>query len=257
MIVQRLLGVWIALAIVAGGTAVAVEALDLAADEANVDATPSTTATTADPSLRPDQVRVTGTITALHVEGARLEPLALPLTIDAPERGSGNGAEVRGILVDGKPATVVWDAGRPLQLKSGAALVLDPVTIDLAPTGLVLSLGGAVHGFAPGTYRIDTPVALGQSGLARPRDTVTFDADERSTMEVKGSPAILLPRVIALILRGPGRVTLTGDLRAITADGNRAVHAIELPSGPFEIELTPGPAGYTVEALLEGATTLA
>ena len=77
--------------------------------------------------LLPTQVTVTGTVTALHIEGAVLPPLALPLTITTPERGEGSGATIKAITVDGKPSGIEWDAGLPLKLNGdGGTLVLAP-----------------------------------------------------------------------------------------------------------------------------------
>jgi hypothetical protein len=245
---------WIALLVVAAGTATVVRTFDLTSDSSVTSPVPTTTTTTTvDAGLKPDQVRVSGSVTALHVDGAVPDPLALPLTITAPQRGMGNGAEITGVMVVGKPAEIVWDAGRPLVLTSGGALLVDPVAADLTPAGVVLNLGGAVHGFTPGTYRIDAPVAVGQSGLARPKDRVDFDAVKSSALAVHGIGTITLAPPAVVVLHGPGHVSLTGALQATTATGSHPVTKIDLPAGPFEITLTPVPGGYTITALLQGA----
>jgi hypothetical protein len=242
---------WIALLVVAAATATIVRTFDLTSDDSVTVSGPTST-TTADTSLKPDQVRVSGTITGIHVDGAVVDPLPLPLTITAPQRGMGNGAEIAGVTVLGKPAQIAWDAGRPLVLTSGGPLLLDPVGVDLTPAGVVLNLGGAVHGFTPGTYRIDAPVAVGQSGLARPKDRVDFDASATSTMAVHGVGTITIGPPTAVVLRGPGHVTLAGALQVTTAAGTHSLAKLELMAGPFEITLTPGAAGYTIAALLQG-----
>jgi hypothetical protein len=246
VIIRRLVGVWIALALVAGATAAVVDALDLAAGGPTVEGG-SSTSTTADHSLRPDQVRVTGALSAVHIEGCVVDPLSLPVTIEAAARGASNGAEIAHVTVGDKPATIVWDAGRPLQLSGAGPLLLDPVTVELGPGGIVLGVGGTVVAFTPGEHRIDTPVAVGQSGLARPKDTVTFAATDGSTMALRGASTITLA--------GPGLVALAGQLTVITVSGSRQVSKVDLPAGSFELKLIVGPAGYAVDALLQGPTT--
>ena len=64
------------------------------------------------------QVQISGTVTAIHLEGAVLAPRTVPapLTINS-DRGFGNGGEITG--VDGRrrrPSSIVWDGGRPFEL---------------------------------------------------------------------------------------------------------------------------------------------
>lgn len=247
---------WIALALVAAVTAAVVDAFDLAEGGSTV-AGGSTTSTTSDQSLRPDQVRVSGVLSAIHVEGCTVDPLPLPVTIEAPERGASNGASIAGVNVGGKPATIEWDAGRPLQLSGAGPLELDPLTVELGPGGIGLRVGGTVVGFTPGEQRIDTPVAVGQSGLARPKDSVTFEATARSTMSLRGASTITVAPPKGLSCTGPGLVALAGELTVVTATGSSRATKIDLPKGAFELELVAGPAGYAVDAVLQGPTTTA
>lgn len=200
------------------------------------------------------QVRVTGTLTALHVEGAVVDPreIPTPFTI-VSERGFGNGGELTGVQVDGMEASVVWDGGRPFVLSSGGAMVLDPVTVDLAPEGVRLALGGAVHDLTPGLYQLDTPVAVGTSGVASSRDSVAFTAGEGAVFAANGDAALFLDQSSPRHLLGPGLVHFEGTLEVADADGTRPVATLDAAIGAFDITLTPDPGGgWTVTAVLEG-----
>jgi hypothetical protein len=252
VIIRRLLAMWIALAFVAGVTGAVVDVFDLADADSTV-AGRSTTSTTADESLRPDQIRVSGTLTAVHIEGCATKPLPLPVTIEAPVRGASNGADIKGIEVGGKPATIVWDAGRPLQLSGAGPLLLDPVTVELGPGGVVLAVGGTVVGFTEGEHRIDTPVAVGQSGLARPKDSVVFTATGQSTMALRGTSRVTVTTRVACT--GPGLVGLAGQLTVVTASGSREVAKVDMPKGAFELTIAPAQGGWRVDGLLQGKAT--
>jgi len=203
------------------------------------------------------QVRVTGTITAMHLEGAVLNPrdLATPFIV-VSDRGFSNGGEITGVRVDGTAVSIVWDGGRPFVLSSGGAMRLDPVTADLPPEGLRLALGGTTHGFTPGTYQLDTPVAVGASGVAGARDTVTFEADDRSRFEATGDAALFLDASRPRHLLGPGTVHLEGTLQLIDGSGTRTATVVDAAAGAFDITLTPVPTGgWTITATLQGETT--
>lgn len=217
----------------------------------------STSTTIGDAVPPPGQVTLTGTLTALHVEGAVLDPrsIATPLTV-VSERGFGNGGDIAGVRVEGADATIVWDGGRPFELRSGGALVVDPVTIDLTSDGLRVALSSAVHSFTPGTYHLDTPVAAGPSGVATARDSVTFEATDRSTFEPRGDAALLLSPTAPAHLLGPGTVHLEGDLEATDAAGVRRVSVLDMASGAFDLVLTPAEGGgWSIVATLQGETT--
>jgi hypothetical protein len=215
-----------------------------------------TTTTRVDTVPADGQTTVRGTVTAVHLEGAVLEPrpVPTPLTV-VSDRGFGNGGEITGASVDGADKTIVWDGGRPFVLSAGGALVLDPVTVDLAPEGLRLGLSGAAHAFQQGTYQLDTPVAVGATGVAEARDAVTFEASTTTLFEPRGDAALHLPATAARRLLGPGTVVLEGALEATDATGTRTVARIEMPMGAFDLTLTPSPGGWTVVATLEGETT--
>jgi hypothetical protein len=214
--------------------------------------TPATTGATA--PAAPKQVPVSGTVSALHVEGAVLQPLALPLEITTPERGEGSGATVKAITVDGKASGIEWDAGTPLELGGdGGMLELAPLGVDADAEHLYISFGTGAHGFAPGEYHIDTPVAVGTGGLATPVKSVTFEATATSTIAFRGNASTTLdPRDLSI--QGPGKVVLAGDLTVHNPDGSTTKAAmVTLEAGPFQLAITPVEGGYLLQqATLQG-----
>jgi hypothetical protein len=204
-------------------------------------------------ALAAKQVTVTGTVTAVHVEGAVIAPLGLPLTITTPERGEGSGATVKGITVDGKPSGIEWDAGTPLELGGDGTLQLAPLEVDADADHLYINFSTGAHGFSPGEYHIDTPVAVGTGGLATPVRSVTFEATTSSTITFRGNASTTLdPRELSI--QGPGRVVLAGDLTVVQPDGSSLKAAmVTLASGPFTLAIAPAPGGYTLQqATLQG-----
>lgn len=257
---------WAILALVVGVTIVVADALDVGdADDQVVGssdvtlpddgevAPSSTEAPTVVPG--PGQTEVRGTVTAVHLDGALPEPrqVPTPLTI-VSDRGFGNGAELTDVVVGGDASTIVWDGGRPFVLSSGGALVVDPSTVDLVPDGLRLVLGGGVHRLTPGSYQLDTPVAVGRAGIASPRDAVAFDATEASLLAARGDAALTLSGEAARRFTGPGLVHLEGALELRDAGGTRAAPAFDLAQGAFELTFTPdGGGGWTVSGLIDGS----
>lgn len=221
-------------------------------------ATSTTTSTSGGDALA-DAVEVTGAISRMHLELAIPEPrtLAAPFTITA-ERGFGNGGTITAVRVEGTPATIEWDAGRPFVISSGRALLLDPVSMDLTPIGIRLNLADGVHGFAAGTYHLDTPVAVGSSGVASPRESVVFDADDDSRFELRGNAALFLQGSSVRRLRGPGTVHLEGTFELRDQTGTRSVTKVDVEDAPFELTLTPADGGgWRLEARLGGEITAA
>lgn len=252
---------WAVLAFTVGVTVVASDRLDLGsrANDQVVSGPDggvvSTTTLPGDPTVvpGPGQVRVQGTLTALHIEGAVLAPreVPTPLTI-VSDRGFGNGGELTGIVVDGKASTIVWDGGRPFVLSSGGAITLDPGVADLVPEGLRLLLGGSAHALAPGTYRLDTPVAVGSSGIATPRDSVVFDASSQSLFEARGDASIVFGPDAPRRLLGPGRVQLEGTLELTNAAGTRTATTLTVELAAFDLTLTPdGAGGWRIAGLVD------
>ncbi len=220
----------------------------------------TTTDTSASSVMPTGAARVTGTITAMHLVGAVPDPreVRAPFTIVA-DRGFGNGATINGVTVEGTPATIEWDAGRPFVISSGGALVLDPVAMDLIPEGVRLVLADGVHGFTTGTYRLDTPVAVGTSGVAGARESVVFDASGSSRFEPRGDAALVLDGTEPRRLIGPGTVHLEGSLQIAAADGGpRAAGRLDVAEGAYELTITAVPGGgWAIDALLAGRITAA
>ena len=225
------------------------------------DATVPTSATTSTTSgeVPAGAAQVVGSVTAMHLELAVPEPRTVtgPFTITA-DRGFGNGGTLTGVRVEGTPATIEWDAGTPFVISSGGALVVDPVRVDLTPEGIRLNLADGVHGFAPGTYNLDTPVAVGSSGVASPRESVVFDANGETRFELRGDAALFLQASQERKLRGPGVVHLEGVFEVRDGSGTRTAARLDVGEAPFEITLTPsGDGGWRLDARLAGEITAA
>ena len=218
--------------------------------------TTTTTGPTGSVVPAPGQTQVTGVVTVVGIDDAVLDPrnVPTPLTV-VSDRGFGNGGELTGVTVDGQPASVVWDGGRPFVLVSGGGLELDPVRVDLTPEGLRLTLGGGAHAVQPGSYELDAPVAVGTAGVASARDGVAFTADGSSLFEAKGDAGLVLTGDAPRRFLGPGTVRLEGTLEITDADGTRTVSTIEATSAAFELTLTPvAGGGWSVTATLQGET---
>lgn len=254
------LALWAVLVLVIGATVVASDRLDLGgggADQVIGGPDGVVTSTTA-PTIvvpGPGQVRVSGTLSTLRLDGALLQPrlLATPLTITA-NRGFGNGAELTGISVDGKPSTIVWDGGRPFALFGGAGIIPDPLIVELGSDGLRVTLGRSAHRLEPGTYRLDTPVGVGTSGIATPRDSVIFDATDESMLAARGDAAVMLSPSSPHRFLGPGRVDLRGFLDLTDADGTRQAPSYEVDVAAYDLTIEPdGSGGWTIEGLVDSS----
>ncbi|MGH9136761.1 MAG: hypothetical protein ACRD0G_06895 [Acidimicrobiales bacterium] len=240
----------------AGLAVVAVDAFDLDDDEPTV-ALPTTSAPVVVRTV-PDenQAFVTGTAVSVVVEAApSFDSLPTPLVVTTAERGFGSGATIDNALLDGEQVSIVWDAGRPLNLNGEAgALLLGPVNVTAAPGQLTVGFpDGDVLGFAPGVYSINNPVAVGTGGLGEPRDTITFEATPDTTIAFRGGATTGLSPT-GYELTGPGRVVLDGAFEVETSASTTSATHVELTTGPFELALLPTDAGdgWTVDATLQG-----
>jgi hypothetical protein len=209
----------------------------------------ATSDTTGDLPAGPGLVKVTGTVTELHLEGAVLDPRTVPtpLTLTS-ERGFGNGAELTGVDVAGQPSVIVWDGGRPFVLASGPGVQLDPVVVDLGADGVRLALGDGAHAIQPGTYQLNTPVAVGgASTTPAERDTVAFTAGPGALLEAKGDTALVFPHTGGPVhLTGPGAVHLAGTLTVTRGTTRAKATSLDLSDGPFDLVLTPVSGGWAV-----------
>ncbi|MFP5254770.1 MAG: hypothetical protein ACLGI8_02855 [Acidimicrobiia bacterium] len=265
MRLRLFVGMWALLVLVVGATVVVADVLDLGEGDDPVGGGSNITRPEgADGSggapgdggepmevLRPGQHRLTGAVTAVHLEGAVLEPRALPVPLTVvSDRGFGNGGELTGVTVDGQPSTIVWDGGRPFVLSGGRALVPEPAVVDLVPDGLRVALGGGAHALEPGRYQLDTPVAVGQAGIATPRDAVAFDAGAEARFEARGDAAVVLGTPVRLL--GPGLVRLAGTLEVTGAEGPVTGSTFEVARAAFDLTFTPdGTGGWRIEGLVD------
>jgi hypothetical protein len=213
-----------------------------------------TTTTAGQPAIVPadDQAFVSGRADHVTVDDAVVDPIPTPLTVTTPERGLGAGARIEGALVGGQPATIQWDAGTPFVLRgAGGGLATDPVHVEIGPSGAVVRLDGAVHGFVPGRYELDSPVAVGRSGLATPQDTVTFDATEQTTIEFTGNATVPLPGE-RWVLKGPGRLDAQGDFSVRTASGRGERSHVRFGEGAFELTVSRVDGSLQLQATVQG-----
>jgi hypothetical protein len=196
---------------------------------------------------------VEGTVTAVHLEGAVLDPATVPTPLTlVSDRGFGNGAEITGVTVEGRESTIVWDGGRPFVLSSGPGLVLGAAAVDLTEEGLRVVLGGGTHGLEPGTYRLNTPVAVGDRGVATPRDAVTFVAGDDARLDATGDTALLLGATDGQSFVGPGSVHLEGELVIEQAEGTQPATSLDLTDNPFDLEFSAFEGGrWTVSGRVE------
>lgn len=224
---QWLVG-WMAAVVLAGGVAYVVTAEDSPlrpfGDPVVVETTINEVVV-----LPVDQAEVAGSVTRLVATDAVGPAIALPLTV-----GTGR-ATIDGAIVDGRRTAIVWDGGRPLHLDGTGSLDLGPARVEIAGGTTTWPLDDGVRLLTPGEYRIDTPVAVGDEGLAEPRDGVAFTADDDTTVETTGV-TVSLPTV-AVHLEGPGSLTLEGDLVVRTREGERRATRLVLPDGPFVVDL--------------------
>jgi hypothetical protein len=259
---------WVIIAAVVGVTVLLYDQLDKGGAGSDqvvsgpVDEAPDSTApdtgggTTLVPG--PGQVRVTGKVTAVQLTDAVLQPreVPTPLTV-VSERGFGNGGELTNVEVAGQTASVEWDGGRPFVLSAGGGLVIDPVRVDLAPDGLHLVLGGGNHAFVAGPYQLDTPVAVGTSGVATPHDTLSFVASEASLLEARGDASLVFPADAPHHFVGPGTVMLEGELQVTGPDGPTTLPSVTSGVAAFDLTLTPdGQGGWLVDGLIDQAGAL-
>ena len=191
------------------------------------------------------QTKVTGTAARLEVVDAVGPPLDVPLTFTTGR------SVVDGALVHGERVTIEWDGGRPFRL-SGGALDLGPSRVAIAADGTATwTVDDGPRLLLPGTYRIDSPVAVGTAGLARPVDGVTFTADDETVIDLTGTgPVVVPPR--PLTLTGPGSIVAEGAFELTDRDGTRQASQFEFGPGPFEVALSPGGGTLSVRGTLQG-----
>jgi hypothetical protein len=194
--------------------------------------------------LPPGQAEVRGSLTGLVADDANGPPLHIPLDL---EHG---GATIEGAIVDGRRTTIVWDGGRPFRLRGEGSIDLGPTHVELGVGALFWAIDG-IRVLSPGTYRIDTPVAVGSGGLARPADAVSFTADGDTTIDTTGN-ATVVRGIAPLHLEGPGSVKLEGTFTVTTRDGSTTRHHLQFGPGSFLLDLR---ADKTFTATFNGHLT--
>lgn len=215
-----------------------------------------TTPTTEETKLVPGQGQafVTGVVRRFIADDAQTDhPLATPFTISALERGSGN-ATIENALVDGKRSTISWATGTPLPISGAGGLELGAVHVEVDGVGATWHLDGPARSFVPGSYRANAPVAVGSLGLAAPRDSVGFDADERTVLTTRGG-VVVHEAPAPLKLEGPGALKITGQLQVQLPASKRAAGSVNFSTGPFTATLTPVGNGMRLDSVLQGPVT--
>ena len=210
-------------------------------------------ATTSRPAsaLPPGEAVVDGTVTTLAADGATGAPLAAPFEITVPVRGRG-GAVVYHAVVDGKPSTIVWNGGVPMGVTGTGALLPGRDRLVVDGGGATWSLDGAERVLAPGSYFVGAPVAVGSGGLASPFDSVSFEAGPDTVLVSQGGASVHRDPA-PLHLRGPGALTIAGTFTVRTSAGTATATTLDFGPGPFVVDLTPGPGGLRLHAVLNGA----
>jgi len=212
--------------------------------------------TSTQPNLVPGsgQSFVTGVVRRFVADDAQTSgPLATPFTISALERGAGN-ATIENALVAGKRSTISWATGTPLPISGAGGLDLGAVHVEVDGGGATWLLDGAARSFSPGSYRAEAPVAVGDLGLATPRDSVAFEADGRTVITTRGGVIVHVPPERVQV-EGPGSLKITGQLQVQTPESKRAAGSVTFPRGPFTATLTPVGTGVRVESVLQGPIT--
>ena len=155
-------------------------------------------------------------------------PLTMPVEVPS---GS---ATIEGAVVDGERASIVWDGGRPLRLSGSGAIDLGPTHVEMGMGAIFWTIDG-LRILSPGTYRVDTPVAVGSGGLARPREGVDFVADEETTIDTRAGGAV--GRGLPVHLEGPGTFRADGSFRIRTRDGTTDATHLEFGPGSFVVDV--------------------
>lgn len=216
--------------------------------------TPTTT-TTVDlgPAPAPGQVFVKGTVDRLTAERAQAAAIATPFTLTAVERGVGK-VTIENALVDGKRTTIAWDGGTPLPITgAGGTIDLNGSKVDVDATGSVWAVDGA-RPLKPGAYRAGASVAVGEGGLARPRDSVTFTADSRTIINGKGGVTLKVAPA-RLELTGPGKVVGAGQFQIRDQKSRTPAARFQFGDGPYTVIVNPVDGRLELDAVLQGPLT--
>jgi len=195
------------------------------------------------------QAFVTGALDTLAADNAQIEPLPTPLTIRG-ERGVSR-VTIEKALMGGKRVTINWDGGTPMPLGGQGGIDFGTTHVEVGGDGIVYSLDGAPRTFVAGTYSIGTSVAVGTSGVATPRDGVSFTADAQTVLTSKGNPTVKVD-LHKIDLLGPGKLKASGKLKVQYPDKSVNATTISFGEGPYRVTVDPSGAGVKVDAILQG-----
>lgn len=213
--------------------------------------TPATT-TTIDlgPAPAPGQVFVKGTFDRLSFERAQAPAVPTPFTLTAVERGVGK-VTIENALVDGKRTTIAWDGGAPLPISGdGGSIDLAGAKVDVDATGSTWAVDGGKL-LKPGAYRAGATVAVGEGGLARPRDSVAFTADSRTVVNGRGGVALKVAPAHQE-LKGPGKIVGTGQFQIRDQTSRTPATRIQFGEGPYTVVINPVDGRLEIDAILQG-----
>ncbi len=196
---------------------------------------------------------VTGEIESLSADDTQTTPIPVPFTLTSVDRGAGKGT-IENALVDGKRTTIFWGGGTPLPLSGeGGGVDVTGAVVEVVPAGITWTISGG-RKLLPGSYFAGAPVAVGATGLAVPRDSVSFTADDRTVLNTTGGVAIELEPQ-RLEITGPGRVSAKGKLTVTDTSGSRSASAIDFATGPYRVLVTPQGSKLVLDATLQGPLT--
>jgi hypothetical protein len=256
---QRVIAYFVAL--VVSVVAIAVGIRVLSSNSSTLDrfkggtAETTTTTTLPGPKPAPGQAFVKGTITKLTAENAQSAPLNAPFTLTALDRGNSK-ATIENALVDGRRTSIVWGGGTPLPISgTGGTIDLSGAKVDIDASGAATwQVDGGPRALKPGTYRAGASVAVGTTGVATPRDAVSFTADARTMISSQGGVAIKVAAA-RLELKGPGKVTATGQLQIRDENSLKPASGMQFGEGPYTVTLNPVEGRVELDAVVQGPLT--
>jgi hypothetical protein len=117
---------------------------------------------------------------------------------------------------------------------------------DLTTAGIRLSLGDTASSFLPGTYQLNTPIAVGgEATTPVEKDSIAFQvqAGDGAQLQGTGNTALVLGPTGSVHLKGPGGVHLEGSLTVTQGSSKRSARVLSLVAGPFDLVFTPAPGG--------------
>ncbi len=199
----------------------------------------------------PGQAFLTGSIDTLTAEKAQVQPLPMPVTLNAVERGVGR-LSIDRALMGGRRVTITWDGGTPLPISGGGSLEIGTTNVSATADGLSYLLDGASRRLTAGTYTLGTTVAVSSgAGLGTPREGVQFTADKDTVLNSRGNVVVRMP-IQKVDLLGPGTISAKGRLKVQFPDRTVNGGSVRFGEGPYRVSLVGGDNGTTVDAILQG-----